>query len=101
MIYDLDDRRILSATVAVEQGQVITGSFKVDCNTGYELRGSAVADCVCEVKHSAGAYVAIETTPIDLGAWDGSIETFTFRITAASSATDKLRHLPLEVGKAH
>ena len=100
MIYDTDDNRILSATVSVEQGQIVTGSFKVECNTGYQLSGAAVADVVCEVKHSAGAYVNIETTPIDLGTWDGTTQTFNFRFTAASSATNKRRYLPLTVERA-
>jgi hypothetical protein len=97
MFYDTDDNRILSASVAVEEGEIVTGSFKVECNTGYQLSGAAVADVLCEVKHSAGAYVAIETTPIDLGAWDGSTETFNFRFTAAASAINKRRTLPLTI----
>jgi hypothetical protein len=97
MFYDTDDNRILSATVAVEQGEIVTGSFKVECNTGYVLAGAAVADVVCEVKHSAGAYVNIETTPISLTPWNGTTQTFNFRYTAAASATNKRRFLPLTI----
>jgi hypothetical protein len=97
MIFDTDDNRILSANVSVEQGEEVTGSFKVECNTGYQLSGVAVTDCTCEVKHSAGAYVNIETTPIDLGTWDGTTQTFNFRFTADASAINKRRYLPVTV----
>jgi hypothetical protein len=95
MILDTDGNRILSAHVAIESGGNVTGSFQVECESGWVIAGSAVADITCEVKHSAGAYVDIESNTIDLATWDGTTQTFNFRF--ASSTAGIRRHLPLVV----
>ncbi len=97
MIYDTSNNRILAANVSVESAGVVLASIKVACNTGYQLAGVPVADVVCEAKHSAGAYSNIETTPIDLGTWNGTTQTFNLRFTAASTSINLRRSLPLVV----
>lgn len=100
MIYDTDDNRLLSSAVDIEQGQVVEGSFRVACETGWVIAGSPVSDVICEVKHSAGAYVDIETTTIDLGTWNGTTQTFNYRLTAAASGIYRERLLPLQVRRS-
>lgn len=99
MIRDTAGIRMIGVTVAVEQSETIEGSFQVDCVAGWELTSSAVADCTCEIKHSAGGYAG-EGVDISLDPWDGATETFNFRITADASAIDKVRTLPLQVRRA-
>lgn len=100
MIKDTAAIRMLGMAVAVEQGQTIEGSLMIDCVTGWELAGADVPDCTCEVKHSAGAYVNIETTDISLTPWNGTTQTFDYRIAADASVIDKIRNLPLKVRRA-
>ena len=82
MIKDTDGKRLLSSNVAVEQGEQVTGSFNVDCNTGYVLSIPAVTDVTCEVKHSAAGSWTSEGSSISLTPWNGTTQTFNFRFTA-------------------
>jgi hypothetical protein len=101
MIYDTDGNGLLSANFAIRSGEVVTGSFQVDCASGWQISGEAVADVTVELKHSAaGGYTNIETTPIALGTWDGTVQTFNFRMTAGTITSATTRAFKFTVARA-
>jgi hypothetical protein len=100
MIYDLNDNRMLSASIVAYSGVAVSGQFKVDCKSGWRLSGQAVADALIEVAHHGDSYVNIETTPIDLTTWDGSREIFDFRITPGTITAPLRRAFALTVARA-
>jgi hypothetical protein len=99
MIYDLDGNRILTTAFSIRSGEIETFSFKIDCLTGYQLSGEAVADLTVEARHD-GAWVNIETTPISLTPWNGLLEIFEVRVTAGTIATASARAWNFSVGRA-
>lgn len=100
MIKDTDGNRQLSSTVDVEQGTTEEGSFTVDCNTGYVISIPTVDDVTCEFKHSAAGSWTGEGGQISLSPWNGTTQTFNYRIAADASAIYKERLLPLQVRKS-
>ena len=100
MIYDLDGNRKLSSHIELEPSEVKTEDVLIDCLSGYQIAGHAVSSVTIECKHSAGAYVDIETTPIDLTTWDGDQEQFTFRYTAGAHVAADKRQFHWTVGRA-
>lgn len=100
MIYDTDDNRILSTAFSVRSGDTETVTIKIDCLTGYQLSGQAVADAVVEARHDGDSFVNIETTPISLTPWDGDREIFEVRVTAGTITVPLVRAFTLSVGRA-
>lgn len=76
-----------------------TFTIEIDCFDGQFLSGEAVADAAIEARHgTGGAYTNIETTPIDLSAYAGSLETFQVRMTAGTITSHLTRAFRLRVG---
>lgn len=100
MIYDTDGNRKLSSSIPLYPSAVVTESVLIDCLTGYQIAGHTVSNVTIECKHSAGAYVDIETTPISLTAWNGTQQTFTFRYTAGAHVAADKRQFHWTVGRA-
>jgi hypothetical protein len=100
MIYDTDGNRILSTALDVRSGEDEIITLKIDCLTGWQLSGEAVADVAVEARHQGDAYVNIETTPISLTPWNGTLQTFEIRLTAGTITTALTRSFTLSVGRA-
>lgn len=84
-IFDLDDNPISSFAMAIDSAGVATLQIRVECRTGYKLRCETVADLAVEAKrHVDSSYINLETTPIDLSAYDGSRQNFDVRLTAST-----------------
>lgn len=102
MIYTTDDNRLFSANFALVSGVVDFLTIKIDCVTGYSLsvaEGAGV-DWIIEAKQSAAvAYTNIGTTPIDLGAWNGTRQTFIIRLTAQTTAAAERKLISFRVGR--
>jgi hypothetical protein len=97
-IRDTNSDVLLSANFAMRSGEVSTATIQIDCLDGYSLFGSAVADIAVEARHgTSGAWTNIETTPIDLSAYDGQLETFQVRFTAGTITARTARTVPLTV----
>lgn len=99
MIYDLDNNRLTAGQAGIDHDGQKTIVCKIDCQTGYYLRSSAVADIAVEAKRSADSvWTNIETTPIDLTPWNGTMQNFDIRITAESVSGIR-RRASITVGK--
>jgi len=71
----------------IKSGSAVTIERTVRCYDGYELSCETVGDLLVEAKHdAAGAYTAIEVTPIDVSTWAGTDQTFQFRFTPGVTA---------------
>ena len=82
-IKDTDGNIISGAAFVVRSTENEIGTFEIDCAAGWSLYGTVTSEMVVEARHgSSGGWTDIETTPIDLTPWDGSTETFQFRVTA-------------------
>ena len=109
VFYDTDGNRVEAGNISLDPSDTKTATVQIGCNTGYYLSGHAVADVIVEAKHSAaGGWTNIETTPIDLGTWNRSIETFQIRASqdsidwttlAASDIYHLLRKITLTVAR--
>jgi len=67
-------------TIDPEEEQTCT--IRVDCQENTNLTASGASAFVVEARHGAGAWIDIETTPIDLTPFAPATETFEIRITA-------------------
>ena len=97
-IYDTDGHVIYSSALSLFSGNEATVTVQIDCVTGYSLYGEAVADIAVEARHgTSGGWTNIETTPLDLSAFDGSRETYQVRLTAATITAFTSRAFTLTV----
>ena len=94
---------IINDTLAVALESTANRVFTVtiDCHSGHELSGEAVADATIEAKHSAaGGYTNIESSPIDLSTWAGTQQEFQIKMTAGTITSHLVRSFRLRVGPA-
>lgn len=102
MIFDTINNRLISANFALVSAAVETLSIRIDCVTGYSLSlaSGADADLIIEAKQSAAlTYTNIELTPIDLGTWNGTRQTFIIRITAPTVTGISRKNLNFKVSR--
>ena len=97
MIYEngnLVDRIALGLASAASR----TYTLEIDCVAGQFLSGESVSDIAVEARHgTGGGWTNIETTPIDMSTWAGSLETFQVRITADTITGDTTRMFTINV----
>lgn len=75
----------------------LTVSRKIECRTAYFLRCVPVADLTVEARKQGDvSWVDIETTPIDLSAFDGNLVIYEFRFTGTALKT---RNAKVYVGR--
>lgn len=99
MIYDTSGDPLLSASLGLTSSESRTVEFKLDCKSGFELSCGSVSGLVVEARRgTSGGWTDIETTPIDLGTWDGTVQTFQVRVTAPSVASRDRKIFTLTVG---
>jgi hypothetical protein len=82
-------------------GAAVTQTIEIDCVDGhtFSLASGAVSGCVVEFKHEDEvSWTAIETTPYDLSAFDGTRETFQIRFDPSAAAAPQA--LRFRVGPA-
>lgn len=85
-IRDTNGDPIEMFSTSIQASSVQTYTVKIDCETDYELVADAVSDLTVEAKRTADvSWINIETTPIDLSAWNGTLQEFQVRVTAANS----------------
>lgn len=74
-----------SFTYSIDSSGVITFTSDIECKTGYYLLSTTVASLTIEArKGGVGSWTNIETTPIDLSADNGTIQSYQFRVSAAA-----------------
>lgn len=100
MIYDHDDRPLLSTTMSIGPSTDLQFKIEIDCRAGYFLRATAVADITVSARHHAtgGAFTNIESGQIDLTPWDGDVEEFDIKIESGAFTEYARRSFFLEVG---
>lgn len=80
---DLDGNPVENFPMSATLNEVKTFQQQIECHNTYKLSCDAIVGPAVEAKHhSSGVYVNIETTPISLDPWDGTVQVFDFRITA-------------------
>lgn len=85
MITDLDNNPITVFNFAMASAGVLTMSVKIDCKTDYRLTCSVTANIVVEGRKSGDvSWTNLESSFIDLSAYDGTRQTFEIRLTGAS-----------------
>lgn len=100
MIYDLNDNPISSYTMSVYSGAAPVLQLRADCKAGYSLSCDTVADLAVEARKLGDTpWINIETTPIDLAAYDGTRQTFEIRLTAAVVTAIKARNFRIRVAR--
>jgi hypothetical protein len=100
MIYDHDDRPLLSTTLSIGPSTDLQFKIEIDCRAGEFLRATAVADITVSARHhgTGGAFTNIETTPLALGTWDGDKEEFDIKIESSAFTEYARRSFFLSVG---
>lgn len=95
---DTNNDGLLSVNFAMRSAEVVTASVLIDCVTGFSLFGQSVSDIAVEARQGvSGAFTNIETTPIDLGTWNGTRQLFHVRLTAGSIVAYTRRTFTLTV----
>lgn len=99
MIHDMNGVRILEARFEVASDDAETGSVLIECHAGMFLSGETVEGLTVEAR-AAGepSWTDIETTPIDLSTWDGTMQEFEVRVTAPAVTSDVVELFALRVG---
>lgn len=86
MIRDTNGNPVGTFATSIQASASQTYTVKIDCESDYELAADAVSDLTVEAKRTADvSWINIETTPIDLSAWNGTLQEFQIRVTAANS----------------
>jgi hypothetical protein len=100
MIYDHDDRPLLSTTLSIGPDDDLQFKIYIDCRAGESLRSTVVGDLTVSARHAStgGAFTNIETTPLALGTWDGDKEEFDIKIESSAFTEYARRSFFLSVG---
>jgi hypothetical protein len=95
-MYDLNDNPISSGQITCTGDDFTVLSIKADCRTNYVLR--AVGELTIEARHSDGdGWTDLIADSIDIGAWNGSRETFEVRVSGEIVAARQLTEARLIV----
>lgn len=93
MIYDIEDNPIASYLTNLDASGIFQCKIRVNCRTGLSLASESVSDLLVEAKHEDdSSWVNLETTPIDLTAFDGTRQNFDVRLTAAAVSVRTTRN---------
>lgn len=85
MLYDSNSQLLTAANLSIDANSVNTFQIKVECRNGYFLVASTVEDLVVRARPVGDAsWIDIETTPIDLSFYDGTIQDFEVRLTGGN-----------------
>jgi hypothetical protein len=101
MIYNSSAVPINNVALSLESGQNRIYTILIDCYSGHTLSAEIVGDVVIEARQgTAGAWTDIETTPISLTSYNGTRETFQFRVTSGTNTSHLVRSWRFRVGPA-
>jgi len=100
MIYDHDDRPLLSTTLSIGPSTDLQFKIEIDCRAGEFLRSTAVSNLTIYARHhnTGGSFTNIETTPLDLSTWDGDKEEFDIKVESDAFTEYARRSFFLSVG---
>lgn len=85
-------------SLSLDAGGNSVFSLRIECRTSYFLKATVVADLAVEARPLGSAtWIDIETTPIDLSAYNGTLQTFEFRLSADNVASITERDFILSV----
>lgn len=97
-ILDLNNNPLTSVSVSLNANAVNVFSLKIECRTNYVLKATVVADLIVEARLLGSAtWINIETAPIDLSAYNSTLQTFEFRLIADNVAVITERDFILSV----
>jgi hypothetical protein len=99
MIYDHDDRPLLSTTLSIASEEDLQFKIYIDCRAGFSLRATTVADITVLARPQgvSGAFTNIETTPLDLTPYAGTKKEISIKIEADAFTEYARRSFFLEV----
>lgn len=98
MFYDKDDNPINNFSFSVNSADEQIMTLQIDCASGKSLRSQTVSDLAVSARHgTSGSWTDLETTGLDLGAWNGSRETFQIRFVAAPVSSVNTKNFSLYV----
>lgn len=100
MIYDHDDRPILSTTMSIGPSTDLQFKIEIGCRDGYFLRATTVEGLTISARHhgTGGAFTNIETGELDLSPWAGDQEEFDIKVASGAFTEYARRSFFLEVG---
>ena len=99
LIFDTSDNPITSFSISLESAEVKTFTIKIDCKTSNFLSSEVVGDLTVEAKlHTDSGWTNIETTPLDLSAYNATRPSFDVRLTAGTVSSPVKRIFNLTVG---
>ena len=100
MIYDTNDRQILSAKFALASEDVQTFTIRIDCLADQYLATQPVENITVEARKSGDvSWIDIETTPIDLSADAGTQKDYEIQLTGEYYGSVSKRVIPIGVGR--
>ncbi len=100
MIYDHDDRPLLSTTLSIGPDDDLQFKIYIDCRADQFLRATTVADItvLARPQDVGGAFTNIETTPLDLTPYAGTKKEIDIKIESDSFTEYARRSFFLSVG---
>lgn len=98
MIYDTQDNPLTAASLSVTASQTQIFTIRVECRSGYFLRSETAADLTVEARRVGdAAWIDLETSQIDLSAWNATRQNFELRLTAANLPQIAIKNFSLKV----
>ena len=84
-MFDTNGTPVSEDRYTIPFGASETRTRRILCKTGQFLRCETAPDLTVEAQHVGDtAWTDIEASPLDLSAWNGTLQDFNFRITAAT-----------------
>lgn len=98
MLYDSNGGLLTAASISIDAGSQTVFQIKAECRSGYFLSATTVADLLVEARHLGDSvWIDIETLPLDLSVFDGTIQDFEIRLTAGNVSEITNRAFTLSV----
>jgi hypothetical protein len=99
MIYDHDNRPLLSTTMSIGSETDLQFKIYIDCRAGYFLRATSVDTLTVSGRPQgvSGPFTNLETSAIDLTPYNGTRKEFSIKVDSASFTTYGRRSFFLEV----
>ena len=84
MIFDKNGQILTNGAVSIEAGSVTYLEIKIECRNNFSLLAAVTPDLLIEARafNRESGWTNIETTPIDLSDYAGTLQIFEIRLTA-------------------
>ena len=84
MIFDKNGQSLSNGNLTIEAGSVTVFEVKIECRNNFSLFAAVTPDMLIEARALNGenGWTNIETTPINLSDYAGTLQIFEIRLTA-------------------